>query len=119
MAIVGPNGTGKTTILRDIYKNENSAIHLAPEVKTAYLSQNHGEVFDEKATVLQNFEDMGFEKDADVIAYLKTYGFEEEMAYNRVENLSGGEKNLLQIAKIARMNADLLLLDEPTSHLDT
>ena len=118
-AIVGPNGTGKTTILRDIYKNENPAIRLSLEVQKAYLSQNHGEVFDESATVLQNFEDTGFEKDADVIAYLKTYGFEEEMAYNRVENLSGGEKNLLQIARIARMHADLLLLDEPTSHLDT
>lgn len=118
-AIVGPNGTGKTTILRDIYKNENPAIHLSSEVKKAYLFQNHGEVFDERTTVLQNFEDAGFEKDADVIAYLKTYGFEEEMAYNRVENLSGGEKNLLQIARIARMHADLLLLDEPTSHLDT
>lgn len=118
-AIVGPNGTGKTTILRDIYKNVNPAIRLSSEVKKAYLSQNHGEVFDERTTVLQNFEDAGFEKDADVIAYLKTYGFEEEMVYNRVENLSGGEKNLLQIARIARMQADLLLLDEPTSHLDT
>ena len=69
--------------------------------------------------MLANFEDAGFEKDADIIEYLKTYGFEEELAYNRVENLSGGEKNLLQLAKISRMDADLLLLDEPNSHLDT
>ena len=39
----------------------------------------HGEVFDEKATVLKNFEDAGFDTDDQVIAYLKTYGFEEEL----------------------------------------
>lgn len=119
MAIVGPNGTGKTTILREIYRHANPAVQLDPEAKVAYLSQMHGEVFREKKTVLANFEDAGFEKDADIIEYLKTYGFEEELAYNRVENLSGGEKNLLQLAKISRMDADLLLLDEPNSHLDT
>lgn len=100
-------------------KGENPAVHLAENVKKAYLSQLHGEVFDEKATVLKNFEDMGFDTDAQVIAYLKTYGFEEELIYSPVGELSGGEKNLLQLAKISRTGANLLLLDEPTSHLDT
>ena len=118
-AIVGQNGTGKTTLLRDIIKGENQAIHLGENVKMAYLSQMHGEVFDEKATVLKNFEDAGFDTEAQVISYLKTYGFEEELIYSPVGNLSGGEKNLLQLAKISRTGANLLLLDEPTSHLDT
>lgn len=118
-AIVGENGTGKTTLLRDIYKNKSASIHISPNVKTAYLSQMHGEVFNEKESVLKNFEDAGFENETQIIAYLKTYGFDGELLYGKVENLSGGEKNLLQLAKISRMDADLLLLDEPTSHLDT
>ena len=105
--------------MRDINKNEKSSIILDPDTTKAYLSQMHGEVFHEKETVWKNFEEAGFEKAEELEEYLETYGFERELVYNRVENLSGGEKNLLQLAKIARLNVDLLLLDEPTSHLDT
>ncbi|MBR3771052.1 MAG: M24 family metallopeptidase, partial [Clostridium sp.] len=49
----------------------------------------------------------------------KEYCFEEEILTQRLGQLSGGEQNLLQLAKIAKSNANLLLLDEPTSHLDT
>lgn len=117
-AVVGSNGTGKTTLLRDIFKNENPAIRVDEKVRTAYLSQMHGEVFDERGTVRENFADAGFETERQLAEYLKGYGFDAELLSARVENLSGGEKNLLQLAKISLGDAGLLLLDEPTSHLD-
>lgn len=83
VAIVGANGTGKTTLLQDIYKNNHPSITIAEDVKVGFLSQVYGE------------------------------GTEQE------GKLSGGEQNLLQIEKICQSDADLLLLDEPTSHLDT
>ncbi len=57
---------------------------------------------------MKNFADAGFETDAEIVRYLETYGFEEELVYNKVENLSGGEKKSASACKkISRMNADL------------
>lgn len=119
VAIVGANGTGKTTMLREIYKNKHSAITIGEDVKVGFLSQVHGEMLDESKTVYEEFEALGFENRAEICEFLKQYCFEEESLENRIGLLSGGEQNLLQLAKIAVGNADLLLLDEPTSHLDT
>lgn len=81
VAIVGANGTGKTTLFYDIYKNQNPSVKIAEGAKVGFLSQFYEKVWDEK--------------------------------------LSGGEQNLRQIEQIAQSDANLLLLDEPTSHLDT
>ena len=51
--------------------------------------------------------------------HLEKYCFDPDTLGRKVGNLSGGEKNLLQLAKLAAGNANLLLLDEPSSHLDT
>lgn len=83
VAIVGANGTGKTTLLHEIYKNHHPSITIADGVKVELLSQVYGTTTKEEC------------------------------------GLSGGEQNLLQIEKICNSDANLLLLDEPTSHLDT
>lgn len=119
VAIVGANGTGKTTLLREIFKNKNEAITIGEDVKVGFLSQIHGEMLNEENTVYEEFESLGFESKAEIQAYLKGYCFEEETLNNKIGMLSGGEQNLLQLAKIAVSDANLLLLDEPTSHLDT
>lgn len=119
IAIVGPNGTGKTTLLREIAQRNNPAIEIGEDVELGFLSQIYGEMLNESHTIFEEFFGWGFEKNAEVAVYLKDYGFAEDSLDRKIEVLSGGEKNLLQIAKIAKTQSNLLLLDEPTSHLDT
>lgn len=119
VALIGPNGTGKTTLLREIYKNSSDSITLGDGITMAYLSQDQGETLDSSNTILEEFYDAGFETSADIAAYLSGYGFDEEAIKQKIGSLSGGEKNILQLAKISAGKVNLLLLDEPTSHLDT
>ena len=119
VAIVGPNGTGKTTLLRDIYRNDSGHIAIAEGVEVGFLSQIHGEMLKESNTIYEEFEELGFTLRREIADYLKDYYFDADMLDSKIEVLSGGEKNLLQLAKIGAGGADLLLLDEPTSHLDT
>ncbi|WP_312699206.1 ABC-F family ATP-binding cassette domain-containing protein [Sedimentibacter sp.] len=119
VALIGPNGTGKTTLLKDIYKNNHASIEINGDVKVAYLSQNQGEILNERNTILEEFADVGFETYQEIKSYLSNYCFNEKLVNQKIGSLSGGEKNILQLAKVAASNASLLLLDEPTSHLDT
>lgn len=118
VAIVGANGTGKTTLTRDIFGNQHPSIHIDENVEYACLSQLQGETLDERKTVYELMLDVGFNTKDDAREYLAKYCLEGELLEELVGHLSGGEQNLLQIALIARSNAQLLLLDEPTSHLD-
>lgn len=119
VAIVGANGTGKTTLFYDIVRNQHPAISISRDVEIGFLSQYYGSMWNEKNTVYEEFEKLGFQNRAAVRDFLKSYCFQEETLTQRIEQLSGGEQNLLQLARIAAGSAGLLLLDEPTSHLDT
>ena len=118
VAIVGANGTGKTTLIRDILANKNPAIHIDEDTKFASLSQLQGESMDEDKTVYQVMQDHGFGDRTSIKAHLAKYCLEPDFIDQKVGQLSGGEQNILQIAIIANSDAEFLILDEPTSHLD-
>ena len=119
VALVGANGTGKTSMLREIWKNEHPAIRFSEEAVPAFFSQLHAEILNERNTICDEFLELGFGNREQVEEYLKDYCFDPDTLGRKVGSLSGGEKNLLQLAKLAAGNANLLLLDEPSSHLDT
>ena len=119
VALVGANGTGKTSMLRQIWKNNHPAIHFCEAASPALFSQLHAEILKEQNTIYQEFYDIGFETPAQVEEYLRSYCFDPDTLGRKVGHLSGGEKNLLQLALLAAGNANILLLDEPSSHLDT
>lgn len=117
-ALIGANGTGKTTLIRDILQNDHPAIHIDENTKYACLSQLQEEGLDEEKTVFETLQDGGFATREDVRHCLAQYCLQEECMDQKVSRLSGGEKNMLQIALLAASDAQLLILDEPTSHLD-
>jgi sulfate-transporting ATPase len=122
---VGPNGAGKTTLFRMITgkeKPDSGEFLVGDTVKLAYVDQDRM-TLDPKKTVFEevsggNEQILVGGKEMSARAYVARFAFSGADQQKRVGDLSGGERNRLQMAKLLQQGANLLLLDEPTNDLD-
>ncbi len=125
IGVIGPNGAGKTTLFRMIVGQEspdNGELVVGPTVELAYVDQSRDEL-DADATV---FDEITGGQDRIVVggrelharAYVASFGFMGSDQQKKVGQLSGGERNRLQLAKVLKSGGNVLLLDEPTNDLD-
>lgn len=120
VALVGPNGSGKTTFLSDVVTKahwEDAVLRVGPSLTVGYCAQNQ-EVFDPNKTILEAFADLGINNRKDTNNLLSRFLFSWADLDKRIAGLSGGEMNRLQLARLIAVGADFLILDEPTNHLD-
>ena len=121
VALIGGNGTGKTTILKIINKlvpKDAGTVILGSRVKIGYYDQEHqvlnmnNTVFDE---ISNAYPDLTNTRIRNVLA---AFLFTGEDVFKRIADLSGGEKGRVSLAKMMLSSANFLILDEPTNHLD-
>ena len=121
VAIIGDNGTGKTTILKMINKMlapDTGSITLGTNVQIAYYDQEHQVLHMEK-TLFEEIQDTyPTMTNTQIRNMLAAFLFTEDDVFKKIKNLSGGERGRVSLAKLMLSDANFLILDEPTNHLD-
>ena len=121
IGILGPNGSGKSTFLKTVSGNIlpfSGKFFLGNQVMMGYFDQHSAEIQSEK-TVLEHFHDLfPAMTEKEVRSTLGAYLFGGKEAARKVSSLSGGERARLILAELLQSRPNLLILDEPTNHMD-
>ncbi len=123
IGILGPNGSGKTTLIRTLLKElepDQGSVRHGTGVKFAFFDQ-HLDSLNPQADAIENLRpdshcpDFSPGKARDILA---RFGLRGDIVFQHISQMSGGEKNKVALARLALIDANVLVLDEPTNHLD-
>ena len=121
VAIIGDNGTGKTTLLKiinELLPADSGSFTLGTNVDIGYYDQEHHVLHMEK-TVFEEIQDTyPHMTNTEIRNLLAAFLFTEDDVFKQVKSLSGGERGRVSLAKLMLSDANFLILDEPTNHLD-
>ena len=125
VGVIGANGAGKTTLFKmmvGLETPDSGELTVGSTVQFAYVDQSR-DGLDPQSTV---FDEISGGQEHMVVgnreiharAYVSSFGFKGSDQQKKVGELSGGERNRVQLAKVLRSGGNVLLLDEPTNDLD-
>ena len=120
--LVGPNGAGKSTLLKilaGVLPFQKGVRNLGHNTKIGYFSQHRADTLDSEATILEEVMNSAPTiKEEEARGILGSFAFRKDDIYKKTGVLSGGEKSRLNLIKFLVDPPNLLLMDEPTTHLD-
>lgn len=121
IAIIGNNGTGKTTILKIINQQvtaDSGSFTLGANVEIGYYDQEHQVLHSEKTLFDEISDEYPTLTNTQIRNTLAAFLFTGDAVFKQIKDLSGGEKGRVALAKLMLSNCNFLILDEPTNHLD-
>lgn len=121
VALIGNNGTGKTTILKiinQILPCDEGNVKIGTNVNIGYYDQEHNVLHKEKSLFDEIADDFPTLTNTEIRNTLAAFLFTGDEVYKRIMDLSGGERGRVSLAKLMLSEANFLILDEPTNHLD-